>query len=130
MPLPVPPFYVSLTNFNHYRENNHIFMSDPFYSHVGGYKMVMIIRPNGVGIWQGSHISLYIFLLPGEFDDQLCWPFNCRITVQAYNRTKEKWSLQQTIMVKNERRCVDAPIGGGAGCENFLSFSSLGHYSS
>ena len=58
MPLPVPPFYVVLTNFNHYRENNHLFMSDPFYSHTGGYKMTVLIRPNGFHVCEGTHISL------------------------------------------------------------------------
>jgi TNF receptor-associated factor 4 len=132
MPLPVPPFYVLLTNFDHYRVNNHLFKSDPFYSHVGGYKMTMIIRPNGSSAMQGTHVSLHVFLLPGEFDDQLRWPFNGRITVQAYNCNTARWSFKQVIEM-NERnwgtdavsRCGDELIRGGAGFDDFLSLTHL-----
>jgi hypothetical protein len=128
MPLPVPPFYIIVTNYNHYRINNLLFKSDPFYSHADGYKMTLIIRPNGIGDRKGTHISLHLHLLPGEFDDQLCWPFSGKITIQAYNRTKEQWSYQRIVTVMDEGKCVDAPIGGGAGCNDFISFISLDHY--
>jgi TNF receptor-associated factor 4 len=128
MPLPVPPVYIMVTNFNHYKTNNLLFKSDPFYSHADGYKMTLIVRPNGIGDRKGTHVSLYLHLLPGEFDDQLRWPFSGKITVQAYNRTKERWLLQRIITVTNERKCVDVPIGGGAGCNDFLSVFLLDHY--
>ena len=136
MPLPVPPFYILVANFDHYRVHNHIFKSDPFYSHPAGYKLVVIIRPNGNGERKGTHVSLHVHLLPGEFDDQLRWPFSGKITVQAYSRTKEQWSFQRVIEM-NERKwslavvnkCVDVPIaGGGAGCNDFLSFIFLDNY--
>jgi hypothetical protein len=134
-PLPVPPFYVLLTNFDHYRVNNHLFKSDPFYSHVGGYKMAMIIRPNGISAVQGFYVSLHVFLLPGEFDDQLRWPFNGRITVEAYNCISERWSFKRVIEM-NERnpgpgtvsRCGDKMIGEGAGFHDFLPFTHLSMY--
>ena len=128
MPLPVPPFYIMVTNFNHCRVNNLVFKSDPFYSHADGYKLIVIIRPNGNGDRKGTHVSLYLRLLPGEFDDHLHWPFSGKITVQAYNRTKEQWSHQRVVTVMNERKCVNAPIGGGAGCNDFISLVSLDHY--
>ena len=134
MPLPVPPFYIFLTNFGHYQVNNSVFKSDPFYSHAGGYKMVMIIRPNGFGKWQGNHVSLHVSLLPGEFDDQLRWPFYGRIAVQAYNCMTEKWSIEQVIVMNIINsppvvsRCGDKLIEDGAGVNNFLPFTHLGEY--
>ena len=114
-----------VTNFNHYRVNNLVFKSDPFYSHADGYKLTVIIRPNGNGDRKGTHVSLYLRLLPGEFDDYLHWPFSGKITVQAYNRTNAQRSHQRVVTVMNERKCVNAPIGGGAGCNDFIS---LDHY--
>ena len=135
MPLPVPPFYVVLTNFYHYRENNHLFTSDPFYSHAGGYKMAMIIRPNGFSVRQGTHVSLHVCLLPGEFDDQLHWPFNGKITVEAYNCVSERWSFKQVIEMNEDiwdatvvSRCCDKILRGGAGIHDFLSFTYLDKY--
>ena len=130
MPLPVPSFYILLTNFYHYRVNNLTFKSDPFYSHAGGYKMAMLIRPSGHGEGKGTHVSLYVSLLPGEFDDQLPWPFNGRITVQVYNCTTKKWSFDRVIEMSAKNwgaatvsRCVDTLVGSGAGFNDFLSFT-------
>ena len=128
MPLPVPPFYITVPNFNHYQVNSLLFKSDPFYSHADGYKMMMLIRPNGTGDRKGTHVSLYLHILPGEFDDHLHWPFSGKITVQAYNRTIEQWSLKRVLTVMNERKCINAPIGGGAGCNEFISVIFLDHF--
>ena len=128
MPLPVPPFYVLLTNFDHRRENNHLFKSEPFYSHVGGYKMAVLIRPNGFSIRQGTHVSLHVSLLPGEFDDQLHWPFNGKVTIEAYNCGSEQWSFKRVIEMNEDiwgatvvSRCYDKILWGGAGVNDFLS---------
>ena len=43
VPLPVPPIYVLVTNFDLYQKNNSVFKSDPFYTHPGGYKMVVVV---------------------------------------------------------------------------------------
>ena len=76
IPLPVPPFYFSLTNFQHYQSNDLYFCSEPFYSHPGGYKMKIVINPNGFGDARGDYMGLYIAIFRGEFDDQLRWPFD------------------------------------------------------
>ena len=135
MPLSVPPFYVLVTDFDHYQRNNLIFTSDPFYSHPGGYKLLMIVRPNGNGRRKGTHVSLHVHLLPGEFDDQLRWPFSGKIKVQAYNRTRDQWSLQRVIEMNKRawglsvvNKCVDIPIAGGAGYDDFLPFIYLQNF--
>ena len=132
MPLPVPPFYVVLTNFYHYRENNHLFMSVPFFSHAGGYKMAMTIRPNGFSVRQGTHVSLHVCLLPGEFDDQLHWPFNGKINCRGVS---ERWSFKQVIEMNEDiwdatvvSRCYDKILRGCAGIHDFLSFTYLDKY--
>ena len=135
VPLPIPPIYVLVTNFGQYQKDDCVFKSDPFYSHPGGYKMVVVIRPNGIGERKGTHVSLHVHLLPGEFDDQLRWPYSGKITVQAYDRTRDQWSFQRVIEM-NERksglvavsRCVDTPITCGAGYDNFLSYFYLDNY--
>ena len=45
MPLPVPPFFFSLPNFDHYLKNSILYSSEPFYSHPGGYKMSVDVLP-------------------------------------------------------------------------------------
>jgi TNF receptor-associated factor 4 len=131
IPLPVPPFYFSLTNFKHYQNNELTFLSEPFYSHPGGYKMKVQIFPNGYGDTRGAYMSLFVGIFRGGFDDQLRWPFDGSITVQAYNRTTEQWSNERTITMnravctKEVERCVDVLAQGCWGYFKFLSLSEL-----
>ena len=89
--------------------------------------MKVVINPNGFNDARGAYMGLYIAIFRGEFDDQLCWPFNGSITVEAYNRTTEQWSNGLTITM-NEKECpkrversVDTLAKGSWGCYKFLS---------
>ena len=52
---------------------------------------------NGVGSGKGTHLSLYVYLLKGEYDDQLQWPFNANITVQLLNWSGNNSHKETTI---------------------------------
>ena len=98
MPLPVPPFYVSLQNFHHYQSNDLAYVSESFYSHPGGYKMCMCVRPNGSASFKGTHMGVYVAILRCEFDDKLRWPlFDGSVTIHIYNRTIQQWSNEKII---------------------------------
>ena len=128
--LPVPPFYFTIMNVYQYLKNNLLYYrSDPFYSHPGGYKMAVTICLKSS---EGTHLFLGVGLQRGEFDDQLRWPFKGEVTVQVYNRTTEKWSNEETIVLSKEecgmkfvRRCVDVQSCGSRGYNDFLSLSEL-----
>jgi TNF receptor-associated factor 4 len=132
IPLPVPPFYFSLTNVEHYQSNDLDFFSEPFYSHPGGYKMRVVIYPNGFGDTKDAYMGLFVSIYRGEFDDQLRWPFDGSITVQAYNCTTKQWSNEHTITMNKEEctkmhaeRCVDVLAQPSWGYPKFLSLSDL-----
>ena len=131
-PLPVPPFYFSVLNIDHCRKNNCMWRSGSFYSHPGGYKMFVIITPNGRVGYRGTHLSLAVCIQHGEFDDQLCWPFNGKVTVQVYDQKMEKWCYEKTIVLseakceeKYVQKCVDRQSQGGWGYSDFISLSDL-----
>ena len=42
-----------------------------------GYKMCLAVYANGVGEGAGDHISVALFHLRGEYDNQLKWPTEC-----------------------------------------------------
>lgn len=56
--------------------------SPVFFTSQGGYKLCARIYFNGHEEFQGTHISFYIIILKGEFDNILTWPFNQEIKVQ------------------------------------------------
>ena len=94
--------------------------------------MNMTVYPHGVVNHRGTHMSVYVSILRGEFDDQLCWPSDGSITIQAYNRTTEQWSNERTI-VMNEVECglkmIKRPVAvlthGSWGHPAFLPLSKL-----
>ena len=109
-----------------------VYYSELFYTHPGGYKMVALVHPNGFRRYKGTHMSVYVGICRGEFDDQLRWPFDGSITVQVYNYTTEQWCNEHTIVLnekktglKNVKRCVDVLSYGSIGYSNFLSLKEL-----
>ena len=60
--------------------------SEPFYTHSSGYRLVCSVFPNGNGSGDGSFLSVYVKLLPGEFDSLLQWPFPLPITFTLYDQ--------------------------------------------
>ncbi len=45
---------------------------------------------NGVGDGEGTHVSYYIFLMSGEFDNHLKWPFRGTVTITLLNQREDK----------------------------------------
>ena len=58
--------------------------------------------PNGIDVGAGTHLSVFVCLQHGEFDDQLEWPFNGEIVVEAYNRSKNKWSEHDVLNLSDD----------------------------
>jgi TNF receptor-associated factor 4 len=61
----------TMTDFEEYRKDNDSWYSPRFYTHPNGYKMCLIVFANGNGSGKGSHLSVFVSLTQGEFDDQL-----------------------------------------------------------
>ena len=49
--------------------------SAPFYTEHYGYKLVITLYPNGLGLGKGNSISVFVSLVKGEYDAILHWPF-------------------------------------------------------
>ena len=77
----------TMTNFEEYKRDNDHWYSSHFYTHPKGYKMYLDVYANGN---QGTHLSVYVGLLQGEFDDQLKWPFRGEVTVKLVNQEEDK----------------------------------------
>ena len=79
-----------VTNFEKYRMSGGSWFSRPFYTHSQGYKMCLRVTANGQGSGKGTHTSVAVYLMKGEFDDQLEWPFRGDITIQLLNQQGDK----------------------------------------
>ena len=75
----------TLTEFTKRKQFNNIYFSSPFYSHPNGYKLCLRVDTNGFDVNKGTHISIFVFLMRGDYDNNLQWPFEGDIVVELLN---------------------------------------------
>ena len=93
--------------------------------------------PNGKGSGKGTHISVYTYLMKGEHDDELEWPFEGRIRVELLNRRGVKGHHSKTFNLNRysdddgtfTSRVVDKETACGYGSDLFISHADLGYNS-
>ena len=96
-PVFVPPPDMVMTDFETHKKYDHVWYSPPFYSHIGGYKMCLGVYANGWGVGESTHVSVFIYLMQGEYDDQLKWPFRGDITIQLLNQSRDEGHWEKTV---------------------------------
>ena len=77
------PFNVTMNGFKQKKCSNSEWYSPPFYTHYRGYKMCLGVDANGYDDGKGSHVSVFVYMMKGEYDDSLKWPFRGYITIQS-----------------------------------------------
>ena len=130
-----PPVMFTLDNFHERKEKEQIWLSPYFYSHKYGYKLQLKIIPNGAGDGHGTHISMSVIFVPGEFDDLLSWPFCGIVTIHLINQRKNGPNVVHTVnftTVDNlhfrKRPCLDVDDKNrtGLGTHKFIAHAELG----
>ncbi|XP_078075391.1 TNF receptor-associated factor 3-like [Mustelus asterias] len=66
------------------------FYSSAFASHPFGYQLCCRIYPNGDGSGKGSHVSLFLAIVRGEYDEVLPWPFRQKVTFLLLDQVSQK----------------------------------------
>ena len=121
----------TMTKFEEYQYDGDDWYSSHFYTHPNGYKMCLWVHANGYGHYQGTHLSVYVFLMRGEFDNQLKWPFRGKITVKLVNQEEDKDHVVKMIDFTDSRvqisheRVREGEYGSGMGYGQFLSHTEL-----
>ena len=80
----VTPILIVFKDF----EQHTTWWSPPFYTHPCGYKMCLKVFPYGYRSGENTHVSVYVNLMKGEFDDQLKWPFQGEVTIRLLNSSE------------------------------------------
>ena len=75
--------------FDQYKDKKHKH-TEPFYSQSIGYKFKFNID---FGL---AHISAYLYLRPGDYDDQLRWPLQVRVHLELLNQAKDCHHIEVT----------------------------------
>ncbi|XP_016846331.2 TNF receptor-associated factor 2 [Anolis carolinensis] len=72
--------------------------SPVFATHTFGYHLCVRLYPDGDGIGQGGHLSLFLALAKGPYDDILPWPFRQKVTFCLLDPTRKKSPIMETFL--------------------------------
>ena len=56
-----------------------------------------MVYANGVTGGDGTHVSVFVYLMRGEHDDKLTWPFLGDITIQLVNQNRDKDHVEKSF---------------------------------
>ena len=91
------PFKITMSDFETHKAVADEWFSKPFYTHPGGYKMCLWVFANGNKAAKQTHVSLYVVLMRGPFDDLLKWPLACDITIELLNQQENEGHFGRVI---------------------------------
>ena len=125
---PFPPVDIIMDDFEQHKKSNDKWCSPSFYTHLGGYRMCLRVDANGDGAEKGTHVSVYVYLMRGEFDDLLKWPFRGDVTIQLKKNVPSHYQLMLSFddNTPNDRMCKptkERNLGWGYG--QYLSHADL-----
>ena len=127
------PIEFSMPDFTSHKQQRRDWESPPFYSHLEGYRICLLVNAHGCGSAMGLYVSVYVCLMRGEFDDHLKWPFRGVITVQLLNQLGERNHATGTIRFTDitptlytSRVVVGDRAKKGWGQLRFIGHSELG----
>jgi len=60
--------------------------SHPFYTHDKGYKVCLRVLIDGAGRGEGTHVSVFLYLMKGPYDNNLQWPLIGNFEVALLNQ--------------------------------------------
>ena len=83
------PIEFIIGDFRGKKKDNEVWLTC-FYAYNRGYKFRLKVYPNGIGDGSGSHLSVHVELMRGEYDDELKWPFEGDIQIELFNWKEDK----------------------------------------
>ena len=102
--------------------------SVPFFTSQRGYRMRLQLYLDGVGSGKSTHISLYMFIMRGDFDDLLSWPFRKEVTMALLSQDKKVEMISRTLSPGDSNSCFQKPttdLNPRAGFSKFAPISVL-----
>ena len=90
---PTPPFSFTVSRFSKRREKKESFVSDAFYSHLRGYRLVVRVDSAGTD----THVSVWCCITRGQHDAGLQWPLRADIFIRLLDQKNKKEFYERQI---------------------------------
>ena len=86
----VAPVIIKISNITKKLEDKHQWSSVPFFAFENGYQMCQGVYVAGFDSGEDTHISVYLYLMKGAYDDDLqelgYWPMRGTFTIELLNQ--------------------------------------------
>ena len=102
-----PPCYVVMDNFSQHKKDGDRWYSIPFYSGPQGYKMRLLVDAKGYGDGAGTHVSVFVQIIQGEYDDTLRWPYTGSVTYEIINWKDDRNHITKIVDFSEEGTIAD-----------------------
>lgn len=130
---PFLPVILKMDDYHFYSTNREPWYSHPFYSAPLGYKFCLCVYAGGICSGQFTHVSAYVHLMAGEFDENQEWPLELRVTIELQNQLADKdhWGVDCDFRRSGPHQISHRVNRGrarrGAGTATFIRLEKLGH---
>ena len=116
-------FIWPVRGFNALRKSGKLVKSSYFYSWKGGYKLNILLYPQGNGKGEGTHLSIFIQgSNQGEFDQILSKSiFKCKVEIALLSQQEDK----ENAVYSFNNPPIDEVRSGGLGYPTFIPLEEL-----
>ena len=118
----------TMSEYSKRKQINNQYHSPPFTTSPQGYRFCLKVYANGYGSGEGSHLSIYAYIMKGQHDDRLQWPFTGTIIIELLNWLEDKEHYERTLSIGTNddfARVTKGKYGKQLGYHQFISQSSL-----
>ncbi|XP_064389582.1 TNF receptor-associated factor 4-like [Halichondria panicea] len=128
--IPLGPPVLTMTEFQRHKKTNNRWFSLPVYTYHQGYKICLRVNANGFAKGKGTHVSVWVHFMRGEFDDSLKWPFRGVISFQLLDQVNSDHKTGTNIYDdktsnKNCTRVTEGERSEGRGKATFIAHTEL-----
>ena len=118
----------TISEYSKRKQFNNQYYSPPFTTSPQGYRLCLRVDANGRGCGKGSHLSFFAYIMKGQHDDRLQWPFTGTIIFELLNWLEDKGHYKMTLSNDTNDgfvRVTKRKYGNFTGYPQFISQSSL-----
>ena len=110
----VIPLIIKLSNFTSHKLQKSRVFSVPFYTHKRGYKMCLSVYPNGCRQAEGTHVSVFLHIMKGPYDNQLEWPLEGTFELSLLNQNCDAGHHKLQVSIDRTKK-IDRVLSGSRG---------------
>ena len=124
-----------MTDYSKHKKEKQIWWSLPFYSGPGGYKFCIVVdeayRDKLTVEATDTYISMFLYLMKGENDDRLQWPFQGTVTILLLNHNSDQYAHRRKVKFSGTEISAqrvtskDQYSKNGWGSRNYISHNKV-----